>query len=346
MLPTRGSFDPPLVVLLILDAFDPRRLNPHLTPNLWRWANADGAAAGTGQAVMAACTYPNHASFVTGVPPADHGIFANHVIRDGRAAGAWEVGPLTPTLFDQYGTDALAVLGDHHLVGVMGAGRAAAHWPDRGEVPLDVELDLLGYPADGAVMPRLVAALGERARLTVGYLGSIDTISHVFGPASDEATDAYGRVDERLAEIEAALDWDSSVVIVLSDHIQHEVEDRPGIDLRAAVGGEVLVADEGSAALVGEEPEPALLMAIDGVTGMTRLGDGNTLVECRPGRYFGPYEDPIFRGVHGNEATRTQLVLASGGHASRAIAAAAVNRGRVLATAWAGIVRQLLDSGA
>ena len=332
------------ILFLILDAFDPVRLSPHLTPNLWRWANADGAATGTGQAVMAACTYPNHASFITGVPPSQHGIFVNHVIRDGQVAGAWEVGPQAPTIFDKYGDESIAILGDHHLVGVMGARAAASHWPPDGELPLDVELDLLGYPADEALLPQLLSGLADEARFTLGYLGSIDTYSHVFGPESDEALDAYRLVDARIARIEAALDWDDMVIVVVSDHIQNTAEDLPGIDLRPVVGADTILADEGSAILIGAAIDPAILMAVDGVVGARQLDDGNTLAWCRPGRFFGPFDSPILRGVHGNEATRTQLAMVTGGHPNRHIAADMVNAGPVPATGWAKVFRTLLDS--
>lgn len=331
------------VLLLILDAFDPVRLSPHLTPNLWSWANADGAATGTGEAVMAACTYPNHASFATGVPPSEHGIYVNHVIRDDQVVGAWEVGPSVPTLFDSYGAESLAVLGDHHLVGVMGARAAASHWPPNGDLSLDIEIDPLGYPADSAVLTRLVAGLAEAARLTIGYFGSIDTYSHLFGPESEEAREAYRRVDGRIAEIEAAISWDEIAVIVVSDHIQNTVEDRPGIDLRPVVGEGAILADEGSAILIGATLEPTELMSVDGVAGARSLDDGNTLAWCEPGRFFGPFDSPILRGVHGNVATRTQLAMVTGGHPKRHLAADVVNAGPVPATAWAGVIRSMLD---
>ena len=77
-----------------------------------RLAGTDGAAAGTGVSVMASCTYPNHASFVTGVGPEHHRIHTNHVIRDGGVKGAWEVGPGLPTLFYRLShVETAAVLG-------------------------------------------------------------------------------------------------------------------------------------------------------------------------------------------------------------------------------------------
>ena len=293
---------------------------------------------------MAACTYPNHASFATGAAPETHGIVTNHVLRDGQVLGAWEVGPRGPTIFDSYGDEASAVLGDHHLVHVMGAQAAASHWPLHGQLPAGIELDPLGYPADGAVMPMLVEALAAAPRLVVGYLGSIDTYSHLFGPSSEEADAAYRRVDTRIAEIEEALAWGETVVVVVSDHIQHTAADRPGIDLRSVVGEGTFIIDEGSAALVGALVSPERLMDCDGVAGAVAHDEQSTLVWCEPGRYFGPYPAPPLRGVHGNEASRTQLAMVTGGHPARSEVAELINAGPVPATAWAGVLAELLSS--
>lgn len=332
----------PRVFFLILDAFDPVRLSPHLTPNLWRWANADGAATGIGRSVMASCTYPNHASFVTGVRPSEHGIWANHVIREGAVSGAWEVGPLAPTIFDSYGGEASAVFGDHHLVGVMGARRAASHWPPEGALTAGLALDLLGYPADEAVLPHLAEALSSQARLVVGYFGSIDTYSHVYGPGSDEAADAYRRVDQRIGQLEDTIDWPQSAIIVVSDHVQDGAAERPGIDLRSVLGEETIVVDEGSAALIGPMPDPGVLHGVEGVEGWEQLADGNVLVWCERGRYFGSSELPLLKGVHGGAHTLTQLALVSGGHPARSLLAAMVNTGEVPAESWAGAIAGVL----
>lgn len=325
------------VMFLIIDAFDPARLSPRLTPNLWRWANTDGAATGIGVSVMASCTYPNHATFITGVGPETHSIHTNHVIRDGDVKGAWEVGPGLPTLFDRLShLETAAVLGDHHLVGVMAATSAARHWPPGGDITVVEQVDLLGYPDDAAVLPRLLQEIESGAELVIGYFGSIDTFCHVYGPSSEEATDAYRRIDLRIGDVDDALrvSWDDWVVIVVSDHVQDTV-DGPGIDLRSQLNGDLIVVDEGSAALVGGLADPEALSKIEGVEGWTLLTDGNVLAWCELGRYFGPFESPILRGAHGGAHTRDQLALVSGGHQGRRSLASAVATGPVPATFWA-----------
>lgn len=333
------------VFFLILDAFDPARLSPRLTPNLWRWANTDGAVAGTGRAVMASCTYPNHASFVTGVGPEGHQIYTNHVIRQGDLSGAWEVGPGQPTLFNVLAdTETEAVLGDHHLVGVMGAHGASRHWPPDGDISEVTELDLLGYPADAVVLPHLLKALDSEASFVLGYFGSIDTYSHVFGPGSEEAKESYRQIDRRLDDIDVALRsrWDDTVIIVVSDHVQDTAEDRPGIDLRLYAGEGAIVVDEGSAALLSGVNEPSFLDTVDGVKGWEALPDGNFLTWCDPGRFFGPFDSPILKGVHGGASTRTQFAMVTGGHLSRRNFAATIAAGPVPATHWAGAIAAAL----
>ncbi|MGQ0848370.1 MAG: alkaline phosphatase family protein [Actinomycetota bacterium] len=333
------------VLFLILDAFDPRRLSPHLTPNLWRWANTDGAVAGTGRSVMASCTYPNHATFVTGVGPDVHGIHTNHVI-DGSVKGAWEVGPAVPTLFTRLKerVESAAVLGDHHLVTVMGAQEATEHWPPGGELAGVGQLDLLGYPDDNAVLPVLLTALEKGVELVVGYFGSIDTWSHIYGPESEEATDAYRRLDAKIQDIDQIMRgrWEETVLVVVSDHVQDTVAG-PGIDLRAELAHDIVVVDEGSAALIGGLEETVILHAIDGVEGWKVLADGNVLVWCEPRRYFGPFDQPVFKGIHGGAHTRTQLALVGGGHRARHELAATVAAGPVPASHWGPAIEGVLN---
>src|SRR5204863_230648 len=79
--------------------------------------------------------YPNHATFATGVDPTVHRLLANWVVVDGRPLPSNEVGPAVPTIFDACrgaGRTSTAVVGDQHLIGVMGARGADEHWPVNG----------------------------------------------------------------------------------------------------------------------------------------------------------------------------------------------------------------------
>ncbi|MCW2718146.1 alkaline phosphatase family protein [Pseudonocardia sp.] len=109
------------VLFLVLDGLPVRRVGRRLTPALAGLAAGGGWAPMGGVATMPSCTYPNHATFVTGTAPDSHGIHANHVVVDGRVRAAADVAPRGPTLFDACrdgGRSTLAVLGDHNLVAV------------------------------------------------------------------------------------------------------------------------------------------------------------------------------------------------------------------------------------
>ena len=71
-------------MLAILDAFPHDLVDEELTPVLWSLAGEGGWARHGGRAVLAASTYPNHATFVTGALPAEHGILTNKVWMDGQ----------------------------------------------------------------------------------------------------------------------------------------------------------------------------------------------------------------------------------------------------------------------
>src|SRR4051812_40191308 len=139
------------VVFLVLDALPVRHVSRTTTPVLA--ALAESGASTTGRSVMTSSTYPNHATFVTGVDPVGHGILANWVVRDGRPRATWKLGPSAPTIFDAArtaGRSSAAVFGDHRLVGVMGARAADVHWPPDGRLPAGLPIDDHGYAFDEA----------------------------------------------------------------------------------------------------------------------------------------------------------------------------------------------------
>ena len=88
------------VVFTSVDALPARHVGTEHTPVLAALARAGGGAPGRALSVMTSATYPNHATFVTGVAPRVHGIVTNWVPTTGRLTPAWELGPAVPTLFD------------------------------------------------------------------------------------------------------------------------------------------------------------------------------------------------------------------------------------------------------
>ncbi|MBK5269293.1 MAG: hypothetical protein JJE47_17865, partial [Acidimicrobiia bacterium] len=140
----------------------------------------------------------------------------------------------------------------------------------------------------------------------------------------------------RVREIDEAIggDWDETLIVVVSDHVQDTV-DGPGIDLRHHLDDDLIIVDEGSAALISGLGDPAVLSTIEGVEGWELLADGNVLTWCGVGRYFGPFESAILKGAHGGAHTREQLALVTGGHPARRKLAAEVGAGPIPATFWA-----------
>lgn len=351
------------VLLLILDGLSPRHVRRDITPALSAMAEAGGWNRGGGVAVMPASTYPNHATFVTGVPPAVHGLWSSLIPGPAPIDGpervgthpplvdAWEVGPAVPTLFEvctRGGRSSAAVFGDHHLVGAMGAGSADSCWPAKGEFGDEVGLDALGYADDGATAEQIAEAVGQGSDLVVAQLNGPDTAAHLFGPDSDEALEAYRYTDAAMATIRQALAprWDDWVVLVVSDHSQEAAGDE-AIDLDAVIkarGIDARVIRDGSAAIVTGEGggDPRWLDDVDAVVGVEPLADDTVVVWGRPGSSFGehPWGVP---GIHGSPRTVPQVAVVSGGHSVVASLVEWVEATAPPATSWARVISRLLE---
>ncbi len=266
------------VLLLVLDGVSPRHVNDDAMPVLTSLARTGGWRPEGGLGVMPTSTYPNHATFVTGVAPDGHGIVANKVPTPDGPVPSWELGPSSPTIFDAMcaaGRRSAAVFGDHHLVGVTGARAADSVWPDDGFAD-GVDLDVLGYAKDRETTARVLEAVGGDAELVVAQLNEPDTDAHIFGPDSPEALRRYGRTDALLGSLTEALrrEWSSWVVIVVSDHSQEAVVEPEPIDLRAAAGRlglDGLVIDDGAVAVASGEMarDDGWMTDVPGVEGHT-----------------------------------------------------------------------------
>jgi arylsulfatase A-like enzyme len=344
------------VVFTVLDALPARHVGERHTPVLTALAHEAGGAPGTGEAVMTAATYPNHATFATGAAPREHGIGTNYVPHTGGFTPAWELGPAVPTLFDACrgaGRSSRAVVGDQCLVGVMGARLADAHWPPDGEIPGDARRDAHGYIDDADTIVELLRAVDARPDLVVSQLNAPDTAAHVHGPDSDAALAVYRETDARLGVLRDHLDWDDTVWIIVSDHDQETVVEREPVDLRptfAQRGVELLALPEGSATVVcGEGAVEAVrwLREVEGVEGTApfELADRELeacLAWCVPGRTFGFVELATEPGTHGSPRTRTQVAVVTGGHPAAARLAARASAQPVSAVDWAPTIAQLL----
>ncbi|MGH9018146.1 MAG: alkaline phosphatase family protein [Acidimicrobiales bacterium] len=349
------------VLLLILDGLSPRHVRSDVMPTLSSMAEAGGWNRHGGTAVMPASTYPNHATFVTGVAPGVHGLWSSMVPGpadngdngDGRAplVEAWNVGPSVPTLFDVCrgaGRSVAAALGDHHLVGAMGAAAADVCWPPGGELPADVARDALDYADDQATAAEIAAAAGRRPDLVVAQINGPDTAAHLYGPDSDAALEAYRYTDRAVDTVrqELARRWEEWVVLVVSDHSQEAAGDE-AIDLERemadrGVGGRIIL--DGSAAVITGEGgrDPRWLDEVDAIVGVEPLADDTVVVWGRPGSTFGPHPWGI-PGIHGSPRTTPQVAVVSGGHDAVPALVEWVEASPPPATSWARVVSRLLQ---
>lgn len=342
------------VVFCILDAMPPRHVGPEVTPALVRLG--EQGFCGVASAVMPSSTYPNHASFVTGLIPARHGIVGNWVPTDDHVVPAEQVGPGGRSLFDaarDAGLETIFVAGDHHLVGVMGAEVADYHWPPEGSLPDDAEREDFGYASDAEVVRQLGSSLTSSARLIVVHLNEPDTAGHRLGPDSLEARGYYTSTDRFLQEVVNLLEpqWHRTVMIVVSDHDQemHEAGSEV-VDLFAEVEARALplrvVSEGGSAVVMGDDPTDGAWLDELAVGGHETIRPGVRVVWPLPGRLLALPGGIIFPtpGQHGMASTRDQVAVIAGGHAivGALATAASARRSALSATDWAPTIADLL----
>lgn len=339
------------VLFVVLDGASPRHVEATVMPTLYGLA-ANGAWCRTGAiGVLPSSTYPNHATFVTGVPPEQHGIIANAWPSAAGTVCSWEAGPRVPTLFDSMraaGRPSAAVFGDDHLIGATGATRADHHWPEDGLLDDVVVRDALGYATDTETVERVIEATGQGFELVVAQLNQTDTVAHLFGPDSEEALRHARRVDGLLADLVDSLrhDWDEWVVVIVSDHSQETVTVPEPIDLRGEAAMRRLtgqVVDDGSMAVLGGEmaADAGWTTGVVGVEGFHRAGPDTAFVWAGPGRWFSPVALPV-HGVHGGPRTSAQVAVVSGGHPEAGRFRTVLTEGRPRSTLWAPAVADLL----
>ena len=340
----------PRVVFAILDAFPYDLVSRAHAPVLAALAEEGGRARDGGRAVLTASTYPNHASFVTGVAPDAHRILTSRALEDGVWRPAQEVGPAARTLFDECrdaGLRSVGVFGDQNLVHVCGATEADAHWPPQGALPDGTPRGRLGYGADRAVVEAIDDLGVAEADLVVLQLDETDTARHLYGPDAPEsleqcrATDAaFGLVLERFRAR-----WHETVVIAVSDHDNEAVS--PGaIDLNAearARGLDVHVEHDGTACLVIGRATRQEVLGLPSVIGAERLSAESWVVWGEPGTQYG--YDWGLKGQHGSPRTTKQLAVVGGGHPEAAGLARWLAAHAPLATEWAPRIRALLGLG-
>jgi predicted AlkP superfamily pyrophosphatase or phosphodiesterase len=234
------------------------------------------------ETVFPSTTWPTHASLVTGVSPARHGVAANHVLN--RATGqpedltgdpVYDAAKLLrePTLYDRAHARGLRTAAvdwpctrrapglDWNLPffkdqGVFESHTAPAVWRELGEAgfPLERQGEWAQLPKrflkDAMVADAAVHVLGRHAPdvLLVHFL-STDSFQHLYGPRSPEAYWAIGYVDACLGRVvdalgAGALDRDT-VVCVVSDHGFLPVRHEVRVNVRLRQLGLLTVDAEG-----------------------------------------------------------------------------------------------------
>lgn len=346
------------VVLTILDAFPHSAIQGRATPNLSAQAAEGAIASRGGESLMLSRTYSNHAAFVTGLSPSETGHWGNWAWIDEEFVRTYDSGPRGRTVFDDCrdaGRRCIAVVGDHKLLGTMGALEADASWPPAGAPSKGTSLDPYGYPQDQAVI-EAAAHMDLNADLLLFHLNEPDTTMHMYGPESEAAVSQYRKSDESYGLLVDLLrpQWGDTVLITVSDHCQEPTEHPECVDLKGyakTAGWPVQVRNDGTGATVVAlhdvtSEEFALVQAeivrLDGVEDVMFAGRNILLAWTEPNRMFGRGE-PFTLGNHGSPRCTQQMAIVSGGHPAAKTLGAAITRNRPGTLTWAPTIRRLLE---
>lgn len=349
------------VVFVIEDSLPNGRVSAELTPTLWSLIAEGGWHPDGGVSVLASSTYPNHATFATGADVSGHRIFTNDIWDGEWFVCSSTVGPVGDTIFaaaKRAGRSTAAITGDTTMLGCMGAGVADVSWPSSDAVR-DAAKDCLGYPANSAVLEALSTSGALDSDLLFVHMNDPDSTLHRFGPHADETTDSIRRVDDDLAAVVEMLRpcWDETVVFVVSDHEQEQVDPEQTpldlADLISAAGQPGQAHNEGSVGIVYGSNGAHQLEKLPGIAGAVDLdvsADGTSiaLAWSSPGRVFGSSPKTML-GQHGSPRTRTQVATVSGGHpvvpklARRFRCGFGSADGRPHATYYAHVMAELLE---
>lgn len=345
------------VVFVVEDSLPNRRVSKELTPTLWSLIADGGWHPEGGLSVLASSTYPNHATFATGLDVDGHRIFTNDIWDGQRFVCSSNIGPTGDTIFaaaGRAGRSSAAITGDEAMVGCMGADSADVSWPNAGE-GIDGAKDCLGYRANSAVLDVLASSGALETDLVFVHMNDPDSTLHRYGPEASETVDAIRRVDDDLAQIVDLLrpGWDETVLFVVSDHEQETVRaDEEPIDLAGLLsqaGLPGIAHNEGSVGIVYESPGAAAIRQLPDIEDARDFDDGTiTLAWSSAGRVFGR-SPGSFVGQHGSPRTQTQVAAVSGGHpavpelAERLAHGFALAGGRPHATQYAHVIADLLS---
>jgi hypothetical protein len=224
------------VLLIVVDGLDAHEVDDDATPRLARAARQSAWCPGThSSAAMPTRTNTNHATLLTGVQPAAHGITGNTGWdREGR--GLRKLGAPGDFLVETIFTLAHRAgrgLRTGIAVGKPKLGAMFAAYGNRQAAPDEVwdprrasdsaKDDVTGYAYDGTTLAaaRNMVEHGGIDFLFVN-LADVDRVSHGHGPASPQAVETRRRTDAALGAfldwLATRPDWSATTVVITADH--------------------------------------------------------------------------------------------------------------------------------
>lgn len=242
---------PPPLLVVSIDGLPWPTWNAHqdLTPTLTSLART-GVQAPL-QSVFPSLTWPTHATFMTGVLPAQHRVVGNHVLLPGQSLPVdvcnlpMDQAIAAPTLYDvahAQGLKTAAILWpstadartlDWQIPEVYGQDNFAAHttpafWQELKTAGLPVaDLGRIGneegFLLDNFSTEAAILALNlHRPDVLFVHLLAVDTYSHTYGPGAHPPLWGLRHADQRLTDLLAAYTQlglrQTLNIVVLSDH--------------------------------------------------------------------------------------------------------------------------------
>jgi len=223
--PQGGTREPPIVMLVSIDAFRADYLSRGLTPTLSALA-AEGAS-GPMQPSFPTKTVPNHYTIVTGLRPDHHGV-VNNTMRDPTLPGlTFRLQDKSAVLDRRWWDDAEPI-----WVTAQNAGLIAASvmWPGSEADIRGVHTSLsIPYDKDRTSDGRIDQALAwldlpaaQRPRFVSVYLERIDNVGHAAGPGGPALNAELVAMDGSIGRLVEGLETrglrDKVVLLVVSDH--------------------------------------------------------------------------------------------------------------------------------
>ena len=258
--------DKPYLVLISIDGFRWDFQNRHHTPSLDRVAE-NSERAERMNPVFPTLTFPNHYSIATGLYPAGHRLIGNtfpngdlsewYSLRRREAVqnGQWYAGEPVWVAAEKAGM----VTAAYYFVGTEAdiQGIPMTYWhPFNASVP---GLDRVQQVIDWLSMPD-----EKRPHFITLYFEDVDTMTHGYGPGSEESVAAVARVDGYLTALLDGIETlpiaEDVYIVIVSDHglIEKKIDETIFIiDTVVDLEG-VSVVNHGAAAFIYfAEPDPA-----------------------------------------------------------------------------------------